>query len=782
MKSISLDGAWQLYYFPEGKRTISHPDDLKRAGLKPVEAEVPGNVEVDLMRAGLLPDIYQGNAIHLLRPFERCEWWYLRDVMLPADCLESGWQVVFEGLDPAATVWLNDVELGRAENMLVEHRFDASQAVRPGWNQLAVRIGSALEAARRQRYDPQSFSWEHRGEGLHIRKAPHVWGWDILPRLVSAGIWRPVRLEMLEENTFEWIYYWTAGIDEQGATLGVRFQFRAGLEELDGLHIVFEGVCGQHSFCQDVPVEFIADGALIRVENARLWWPKGYGDPALYTLTASLCQGQKVLAQTTDRIGLRIVELDYTDTAGGCSLDGAGTRLARLDRAPDPQHHFVLRVNGVPVMVKGTNWVPLDALHSRDATRLPQALALLDDLGGNMVRCWGGNVYESSAFFDFCDSHGILVWQDFAFACAAYPQDEEFLKTVGNEVQQVAARLRNHAALALWCGDNEIDMLYRAEGLDPTNNRLTRQVIPQTLQRCDPHRPYLPSSPYWSPAALQQPGQETPEQHLWGPRGYYKSPFYTHHSAHFISEIGYHGCPEPASLRRFLSPEHLWPWQGDVEWQTHSVYHWQHHGIQRDRIQLMADQVRELFGHTPEDLESFAQASQIVQAEAVKFFIESSRIRKWDTSGVLWWNLLDGWPQFSDAVVDYYFAKKLAYAYIWRSQRPVCVMIHEAGAGLYLPVVVCNDTRADAQVHYRIWEAGSQQTLTEGECVVPANQNWQVERLRTFASDQKLYLIRYEVDGTMLGNHYLAGTPPFDLGQYRRWLADIAGLERAFQI
>jgi beta-mannosidase len=490
-----------------------------------------------------------------------------------------------------------------------------------------------------------------------------------------------------------------------------------------------------------------------------------------------------VLAERTDRIGIRKLIVDRTATAGAArSQPPAGTGVARLDAAPDPASHFVIYVNDTPIMAKGSNWVPLDAFHSRDAERVDAAVALFDDLGCNMIRCWGGNVYESDRFFDLCDEKGILVWQDFAFACCRYPQTDDFLAQVRAEAEAVVARLHNHPSLALWCGDNEIDMAYAADGLSPEHNRLTREVLPQVVHRLDPHRHYVPSSPYLPPTVGigSEAWSRLPEQHLWGPRGYFKGPFYTQHSAHFIGEIGYHGCPNVASIRRFISPEHLWPWQENDEWQVHAVYHWNHRAIDRDRIKLMANQVRELFGGVPDDLEAFALASQIVQAEAKKFFIEATRLRKWRTSGILWWNVLDGWPQFSDAIVDYYFGVKLAYHYVWRVQQSVCVLIGEAGAGKYLPVVVSNDSRADADVCYRVWDAEGGETVAAGSFRSPANQNWQVAAIRTFASDRRLFLIEWEVGGQRFGNHYVAGSPPLDLAQYRRWLPLIAGLPRAF--
>ena len=260
-------------------------------------------------------------------------------------------------------------------------------------------IGSPLNYARRFAYDAAAIGPEHRDELLFVRKAAHMGGWDIMPRAITAGIWRSVWLESLPPTAIESVYYWTVSVDAGGATLGARFQFRTPAAVLDGFTVRFHGVCGDHEFTYEWPTEFIADHCYIRVDGARLWWPKGYGDPNLYTVTMELCQGGQVLAVREDRIGIRLLHVDRTDTAAAMWAPGASpNQTMRVDSPPDPASHFVIYVNHEPIMVKGANWVPLDAFHSRDAARVGPALALFDDLGCNMIRCWGGNVYEDHAF------------------------------------------------------------------------------------------------------------------------------------------------------------------------------------------------------------------------------------------------------------------------------------------------------------------------------------------------------------------------------------------------
>jgi len=782
--AVLLDGEWKLYYMPHGHGGPSHPDELEASGAPQVTARVPGNVELDLMRAEVIPDPFYADNMRFLRPLETYEWWYVRDFDMPAVRGGTAWDLCFGGLDTFATVWLNGAEVGRSDNMLVEQRFDVTAAVKPGQaNRVAVRIEPAMVHARRREYDASAMSWEGREEGLYVRKAAHMWGWDIMPRAVSAGIWRSAWLEERAPTAIEQLYYWTARLEPDGATLGVRFQFRTTEPELDGFALGVRGVCGAHSFDFERAVEFIAGGFRVSVPGALLWWPRGYGEPNLYTVTAQLRRAGRAVAERTDRIGIRTIVADRTEKAGAARGPASTSPdPAAIDRPPDPGSHFVFYVNGEPIMVKGSNWVPLDAFHSRDTERIEKAAELFEELGCNMIRCWGGNVYEAHSFFDLCDEKGMMVWQDFAFACCAYPQTEDFLGQVRAEVQAVVQKLRNHASLAIWCGDNEVDMLHLSEGLSPENNRLTREAIPQVLHRCDPHRAYVPSSPYAPPSVAKEPEawHRTPEQHLWGPRGYYKAPFYTRHSAHFIGEIGYHGCPNVSSMRRFISPDKLWPWKDNEEWERHSVYHWRHRPIHRYRIELMANQVCELFGSTPENVEDFALASQITQAEANKFFIESTRLRKWHTSGILWWNVLDGWPQFSDAVVDYYFGKKLAYHYIMRVQQPVCVMIGEPDAEGYMPLVISNDSLSDAGVRYSVRDADAGQEIAAGRFEAPANRNWQVERISFRAGQRQLFLIEWETGGQGYGNHYVAAERPLDLEQYRTWLPAIAALPPPF--
>jgi beta-mannosidase len=291
------------------------------------------------------------------------------------------------------------------------------------------------------------------------------------------------------------------------------------------------------------PVILTHDMKVIELESVDFWWPMGYGEAALYDAVVELLdEDGTILDGNRSRIGIRTAKLQRTEITS--------------ERA---EGEFVFIINGERVFARGTNWVPLDALHSRDSGHLRKTFDMMIDLHCNMVRCWGGNVYEDREFFDLCDENGIMVWQDFALACIIYPQNSEFLEKISKEATSVVRKFRNHPSLLLWAGNNEIDETYKwaGFGIDPNTDIISREVLPSVIRREDPGRDYLPSSPYHSPEMIRRGNSDRlkPEDHLWGPRDDAKSSFYTHSPAHFVSEIGFHGCPCRETLEEMLDEE-----------------------------------------------------------------------------------------------------------------------------------------------------------------------------------------------------------------------------------
>jgi len=760
MQRLNLNGEWTLQHGVQQQRAALMPTPEIPLAWNRLPAQVPGNVELDLIRAGLLPaDLDRGQNIYRLRPFETHQWWYSRIFEVPEPAAPGRCELVLEGVDTLATVWLNGERVALLENMLIPHRIDVAGRLRPGTNELVIGIDSPVLAAQDRVVEPGEWAQENNWESLAIRKAAHGFGWDIMPRAVSAGLWRDVYLEWIPATRFRSVYLATAAVDpaKQGAQLVVRWDLETAVWPIDSWSVrltVSPATGDGPEFERSYPV-LCAHGAIqCDLAPVDLWWPRGYGAATLYDVRLELVDAAgSVPAQWESRHGFRVAKLAKTDCT---DRDGNG--------------EFAFVVNGQKVFVRGTNWVPLDAFHSRDRSRLDETFHLVLDLNCNMLRCWGGNVYESEAFFRRCDEEGIMVWQDFALGCALYPQTPEFHARVRREAEAIVPLLRNHPSLVVWAGNNEIDVFYTfiKPTCDPNvDDQISRQVLPSVCRRLDPWRDYLPSSPYLGPDLwrLGSPHDRRPEDHLWGPRDDFKGSFYLSSSAHFASEIGYHGCPARSSLERMMTPGRVWPWQDNEEWLTHAVRPQPRGMAHAYRIPLVARQTRVLLGAVPAALDDFVFASQLSQAEALKFFIERFRIRKGRCSGILWWNVRDGWPQISDAVVDYYGARKLAYPVVRRVQADVCVMLDEPEAGRHA-VVAVNDTLRAVEIQITIRCEGD--CLYGGRIALPANGRVNAGQVPASAAPA-FYRLEWQGDGIRSRNHYLAGPRPFDLAQCRQW-------------
>lgn len=731
MKTINLNGEWRL----SGKPQESEEEPLV------LKAEVPGCVQLDLSRAGYLPeDLYLGENIKETEKFEDWEWQYERTFTAPLE--RENVYIVFEGVDCVADYFINGEKIGESKNMLVEHEFEIGKYLKDGENTVAVNIKSAVIAAHYTEYDIISaVSWDDRPVETSLRRPPHSYGWDIMPRAITAGLWRDVKIEVRDKIYFSQLFF-----RPSLKNCDIMYELKCKWSDFKNVELAFKCSCGDDSgFETRFPVK---KGKIsrycIEIKNPKLWWPYGYGEPNIYDVTAQIYKEGELVHEEKKHFGLRTVSLERTDATDG--VNG----------------QFRFLINGIEIMCKGSNWVPMDAFHSRDAHRYAKALELVKDIGCNILRCWGGNVYEDHEFFDFCDRNGIMVWQDFAMACRLYPETESFKNLLFDEAVKVIRKLRNHPSIILWSGDNEIDQVISSI-YDPNNNTLTREVLPTAVRLNDIGRPYLASSPYISSEAYKKRGSAVtyPEDHLWGPRDYFKSDYYKNSRAHFVSETGYFGCPSIESLKKFITAEKLWPYHNS-EWILHSS----DQSGNVHRIMQMEKQVKQLFGEVPEKPEEFVTASQISQAEAKKYFIERVRVGRPKKTGIIWWNLLDGWPQMSDAVVDYYYDKKIAYGYIKRSQAPFVIAAGEI-SDWTLPIYACNDTLEGKSGTFTVIDAETDEILFESGFEVGANQSKLLTRMPIYYSDHKFLIMKWNMGIEEGLNHYLCGYPPFDLEKYK---------------
>jgi len=763
MNRLSLDGNWELAYFPEG--SIKPENIVKSDGeiLTWIEAKVPGNCQLDLVRRGELPDPFVGLNTKMFRGQEFYEWWYRKKFFLGEEWRGKRLEILFEGIDTFATVWLNRKLVGEAKNMFIPHSFNITKHVKFNEkNTLLVRIRSADLSVRGKDLDG-TYDVMHSYERLWARKAAHSFGWDICPRLVTTGLWRSVSIIPHKTPEIMDFFFKVIHADQKHARIVISVTLDLPRSDPGELYLEVYGHCDDSQFSSRRKVLTSFVEVYVDVVNPKLWWPRDLGSPNLYDVTLKLVKEGEILDEKHAHLGIRTVRL-------------------LQERQPDGGVSFIFVINGEKVFAKGSNWVPADAFHGRDIKRIPKILELFSDLNCNMIRVWGGGVYESDEFYNFCDREGIMVWQDFMYACAIYPQVDEFLDIARQEAEVIVRRLRNHPCIVLWCGDNEVDQLYAALGFNPSRNKISRVVLRDVCNRLDPTRPYWPSSPH-TPSKPTEPNYpKEGDSHIWHHGTYFKAPEYSEDKSRFISEIGHLAAPHVDSIKQFISEGKVWPKDKD-EWNHHFGTHVDLQFLPQ-RLQRMEDSIRKYFGKVPDRLEDYVLASQIVQAEALKFWIERARQRKFECGGILWWNVMDCWPQFSDAVVDYYFRKKLAYDYIKRVQRPLLISLSEQVAD-ELPIIVINDTLNNVTVEFEV-EAyslkGKMPYKKRGRAEIPKNEkkcvgSVKIAELDSNANPPYLFILRLSFDDKEFENHYLYGCIPFRLEDYKIFLDRIQKLK-----
>ncbi|MBE6740426.1 MAG: hypothetical protein E7565_08935 [Ruminococcaceae bacterium] len=752
---VNLNGQWKLYYAKQGEYKINSIYDLKTSKISSVPCTVPGNVELDLSKAGILPeDLFKGENILKAEEFEQYEWWYETEFTAPKKPEKNKEMILnFRAVDCCAEYFLNGQLIGVSDNMFIANEFDVTDLLAyEQINTLHVHITSATIKGMDFESDLYNsyFNWQLMSVHWPVRKAPHSYGWDIMPRAVSAGIWRDVTLDERDKYRFDYVYFSLEDVSTgkirmcYDTKMDVKYAFR-------NTKIFIKGKCGDSEFEHSAVRRSKCGRIDFFVPDLKLWWPKFYGEPNLYDITVTITDMElNELMSISLKQGFRTLQLKRSDV-----IEEGGA--------------FEFVINGVKIMANGSNWVPMDAYHSRDKERLKAALDLADDIGCNILRCWGGNVYEDHEFFDYCDSHGIMVWQDFAMACNVYSNSRDFEEKIKKEATWVVKEYRNHCSIVLWSGDNEIDTQFSNQGTDPAINKITREFIPEVLAAHDPKRPYVASSPYISSAAHKAGYALRPEEHLWGPRDYYKSSYYADSKAYFVSETGYHGCPSVESIKKFIDEDKVWPYADNSQWTLHSS---DQNGSSH-RVWLMHNQVAQMFGKVPADMEEYVLASQISQAEAKKFFIERVRSKMNYMGGVIWWNLIDGWPQMSDAVVDYYYDKKLAFDFIKRSSRDFIIMFDEMNNWGH-EVICCNSSLKEFNGKCTIIDLDTEREVFSKEFKAGANKNTKLGKVNIMYSKQTMYLIKWTLDnGEEYYNTYLAGMPGFDLNKYKEWLSKL---------
>jgi beta-mannosidase len=665
----SLTGAWQ---FRQANTPRQGEDEW-------LPATVPGGAHTDLLALGRIPDPFVGDNERRVQWVAEADWEYCYQFAVTPELLQQAhiW-LVCDGLDTLATVSLNGHELGRTANMFRQYHWEVKPWLKAEGNELRIELASVVRYVT-QKQAGRSLPGVSQAipGGPHVRKAPCQFGWDWGPQLPPAGIWKDIRLE-----AFDAVRLADVHLRQVHANGEVEVEIEAEIERFEpaveplALAVTITAPDGS-------TIERTIEGAFevsktarvsIPIPDPQLWWPNGWGDQPLYDVEvegkgkakAEAEAGRSTLTSTSAfyRIGLRTIELRQEPDEWGCS--------------------FTFVVNGQPLFVKGSNWIPADSFPTRISDEYLEGLIRsAAETHQNMLRVWGGGLYEDERFYDLCDRYGILVWQEFVFSCSIYPLDEpDFVENVHAEVVENIRRLRHRASLALWCGNNEMEWGWvdwhwnrpELQELKAAYDRFFHHTLPEWCVAEDPDHAYWPSSPS-SGIPFEDPnGQRQGDAHYWDV-WHGRKPFTAYRSQYprFMSEFGFQALPPLDTILTFAA---------EPDWNMTS-YIMEQHQKNASGNALMVSQMLDTF-RLPQDFESLVYLSMVLQAEGIRYGVEHWRRhtqRVKDTrrvAGTLYWQLNDCWPVASWSSLDYFGRWKALHYAARRFYAPLLLSIEDA--------------------------------------------------------------------------------------------------------
>lgn len=685
-----------------------------------LQATVPGTVHTDLMANGVIDDPYYRLNELDVQWIDKTDWEYKTTFTADKNMLDRDRvQLDFKGLDTYADVFLNGEQILVADNMFREWQVDVKELLKNGENELRILFKSPVKTGL-EKYDANGFVYPgaendqaERGQvedgkrvSIYTRKAGYHYGWDWGPRLVTSGIWRPVSLKAWDEARIENLQIVQNEVSEEKATFTAVFEVEAEKRGKAVLTVKNDDtvLASAEIQLQEGIEKYEVD---FEIQSPKLWWTNGLGEAHLYNITGELQAGERKISEKT-RIGVRTIELVREEDEHGSS--------------------FYFKLNGHPVFMKGANIIPNDMFIPRVTDENYRTMIeTTKNSNMNMLRVWGGGIYEEDIFYDLCDENGILVWQDFMFACAMFPNDEPFLENIRQEAIDNVKRLRNHPSIALWCGNNEILTAWNTWGWKGIAERqgedvpekvwqayvdIFHKTLPEVVEEFDPSRSYWGSSP--SSGLGVQADLVNGDEHYWGV-WWGKEPFETYatHLARFMSEYGFQSFPEMSTVKKYAEPE-------DYDIYSEVMKSHQRSSIGNETIEYyMLKEYKK-----PRDFASFLYVNHVLQAEGIKFGLEGHRRAMPFTMGSLYWQLNDVWPVASWSSTDYYQKWKALQYYVKKGFEQVLVSPYEDELKFKVGIVNDRLEQVNAQLVLKlmdfdgrvIWEAAS---LVE----IPANSS-----------------------------------------------------------
>ena len=690
-------------------------------------AQVPGTVHQDLINHKQLPDPFYGINEQKIQWVENEDWEYRTAfIVTPEQLKRDDAQLVFEGLDTYADVYLNGALLLKADNMFVGYTIPVKSQLRIGENLLHIYFHSPIRQTLPQ-YNSNGFNYpadnDHHDKHLSIfsRKAPYSYGWDWGIRMVTSGIWRPVTIRFYDAASISDYHIKQLALTDQLANLSNELEINnilpRPLQAEVRINTSFEG-SAEKSISQAITLQPGINHVSIPSEVASpvRWMPNGWGKPALYDFSAQIIVEDKVVAEQSHRIGLRTVRLVNEKDKDGES--------------------FYFEVNGVPMFAKGANYIPQDALLTNVTTERYQTLFRdIREANMNVIRVWGGGTYEDDRFYDLADENGILVWQDFMFACTPYPSDPTFLKRVEAEACYNIRRLRNHASLAMWCGNNEILEALKYWGFDKNfppeiyqemfrgYDKLFHQLLPAKVKELDADRFYIHSSPYFANWGRPE-SWGIGDSHNWEV-WYGQKTFESLDTdlPRFMSEFGFQSFPEMKTISTFAAPE---------DYQIESEVMNAHQKSSIGNALICTYMERDYI--IPEKFKDFVYVGLVLQGQGMRHGLEAHRRNHPYCMGTLYWQLNDSWPVVSWSSIDYYGNWKALHYQAKRAFAPILINPIQQNDSLNIYLISdCPDTKDHLMLEMKVTDFDGKKQgkpIRLNTLTVPANTSQCVYRIK----------------------------------------------------
>lgn len=730
MLRYDLNGQWKMREYPNGQW---------------IDANVPGSVFNDLLNSGIIEDpFYRDNEDKVkkiaLYDYQYTREFYIDDILYNHDKLF----LCCDGLDTLCRIEINGKYLADTANMHRRYEWDIKDFLNRGTNSINIILYSPIEyITKKNEEDPLWGSGDAMAGFSHLRKAHSMFGWDWGPQLPDLGIWKDIYIWGYNSARLKDVY-----VSQRHAANKVDLDIQVSLDKWEDtdfkIHTKIIAPNGE-LISKELATRNAEEHIDIVVEAPELWWPNGYGDQPLYKIEVILYDSAQILDKREFNIGLRTLTVRQEPDNWGES--------------------FEFEVNGVSIFAMGANYIPEDSLVSRCSQERTEKL-IKDCVKANFncIRVWGGGFYPHDYFYDLCDKYGLIVWQDFMFACAIYRLTENFAKNVQKEAEDNIKRIRHHACLGLWCGNNEVEVAWtdwdfpKSDDLKKDYIKLFEGILPNAVQRCDPNTFYWPSSPS-SGGGFKEPNSEhVGDVHYWEVwHGLKPFTAYRDYYFRFVSEFGFQSFPDIKTVESFTLPKD----------RNIFSYIMEKHQKNDEANGKMLYYLSHTFKY-PKNFEMLLYATQLLQAEAIRYGVEHWRRNRGRCMGTIYWQLNDCWPVASWSSIDYYGRWKALHYFARRFFAPVLISAEEKDRDVKL--YISNETMEDIDGTI-LWAFRDNKcnTIKEGSMDVSVDRlsskqcltlNF-VDELKTIYAMQQTYLeYKFVLDAEEVSNGTLLFVPP----------------------